>query len=422
MLASKTARKGFPSDVQLIREIFQDKAEKVQQHPEQLLKIIELTWSRIRAHAGTRAIHEAAPPPVSQLAVERGAEPWLDTTEAPGRPPPPPDSRLARGISAWDVDRLGALPPHSVVVFERAQGRVRHAGTKASPEGVPSDDLLRALVHAEGVPTAVASAGDHYWLPALGRWASPTELMRLFGVPEGCELWDSVATESALSARRLVECFGNAVHTESAARAVRRAAELTDFGPPPLVYASACSGIDLIAQGVQEVFGSGFSHAFASERDRKVADLCARAWAHRGLSRDRVFEDACSEAACELAPGPRPDIWSVTPPCVAYSRRNMRKSEEEARNEMRSFDRMLDYARFHAPRAIIVENVDEPFASSCIDSALAALTGYEGESFVTEARDSGQMARRRRFWVFVCSAFSSDRPCVGTLWPVVKRA
>ena len=402
-LSSPIARHALPSDVVLIRTILDDKADKLALLPEaDKAPMVKLTWARIRHHAGPpAALPGAEAPPVDPAAVARGGEAWLDTAPTAGRPAPKPGSRLAKGMVSWEVDRLGDIPDDSVVVFERAQGRVRYAGDDA-----PSGKLLGALVHTDKIPTAVASAGDHFWLPALGRWASPSEVMRLFAVPTDSNLWLAVlrqAPPKGLTPRQVVQGFGKAVHVESAARAVRRAKEMADLGGPGfLTYGSACTGYDLIAQGALSVFPTTFRHRFASElqvtaEQQKTAALLAEAWGPHGLTAENIFADACSPEACVRAPWVH--IWVCTPPCEAYSRRNHCPSEERARAEMALFDKMLNYVRAKQPRAIIIENVDEPSSRACIESALASLDGYVGESFVTKASDAGRMERVRRFWV-----------------------
>ena len=67
-------------------------------------------------------------------------------------------------------------------------------------------------------------------------------------------------------------------------------------------------------------------------------------------------------------------------------------------------DAMLAYARAHAPRAIVVENVDEPDARSMISARLLSLRGYTWERVRLDARDHGLMARARCFWIWRLSA------------------
>ena len=62
-------------------------------------------------------------------------------------------------------------------------------------------------------------------------------------------------------------------------------------------------------------------------------------------------------------------------------------------------DAMLSYPRYHRPRGVIFENVDEVDACAVISAAVRSLHGYRWVSVSLDARDHGPMARRRRFWV-----------------------
>ena len=81
-------------------------------------------------------------------------------------------------LQTWALHRLSALPAHAIIVFERAEGRVRIWREKNAEPPI----VLRIIVHVDAVPTAISSGSDAYWLPALQRWASPSEVARLFGL------------------------------------------------------------------------------------------------------------------------------------------------------------------------------------------------------------------------------------------------
>jgi site-specific DNA-cytosine methylase len=164
-----------------------------------------------------------------------------------------------------------------------------------------------------------------------------------------------------------------------------------------LFYASACSGIDTVAAGMHALSPHGWRYAFASERDTDSAKVLADAWASHGLTPDTVFKDAMSLAATLHAP--RVDIWVITPPCRAYSRRNHSRNAGSQLDAESELDAMLAYARVHSPGAIIVENVDEPEARSGINAALLSVPGYKWVTFRSRASEYGPMARDRRLWV-----------------------
>ena len=114
-----------------------------------------------------------------------------------------------------------------------------------------------------------------------------------------------------------------------------------------------------------------------------------------------VFPDATQPAATSLAP--RVDVWFVTPPCQAYSRRNHARTDESAVEAVTDFDRMLEYARMRRPWSVVVENVDEPSAVTAITAAVLSVQGYAWVVIESEAGAYGSMARARRFWVGSCA-------------------
>ena len=59
----------------------------------------------------------------------------------------------------------------------------------------------------------------------------------------------------------------------------------------------------------------------------------------------------------------------------------------------------LEYVREHSPAIAIVENVDVPVAHLVITAALLSLPGYTLVTCGSEALDSGDMSRRRRWWL-----------------------
>ena len=64
---------------------------------------------------------------------------------------------------------------------------------------------------------------------------------------------------------------------------------------------------------------------------------------------------------------------------------------------------MLDYVRIHGPDIVILENVDTPEVTSAYTALLRGIReySYDVDSYVSDASESGDMDRRRRFWVAV---------------------
>ena len=387
---------------QLIRCVLMDHSAKVAAAPAKLQYQATQITERLRAHAGAPGrVRDVAPPAVQRAPREPGW--WLDR---PGdqvvkqpRPPPPPHGRMLTGLANWDVGRLGRLPDHAVVCFERAEGRVAkwRADNDQEADAPPPERLLTALIFIHSYPTLIASEADHFWLIALGRWATATETMRLFQVPEGSGAWNALLG-SAFTSRQLVATLGRAVHVGAAKQAFEMTASAPRADPSqPPRYASACSGIDLMAVAFGEALGAPFVHTGASELDADVRRALIDIHAPSGLTENSVLSDATDRTAVESA-APA-DVWSVTPPCESLSRRNHSRSEEDMVDAARDLDKMLHFPRTHRPGAIVVENVNEPEARSVIDAALLSLPGYEWVTFESDAQALGEMARERRFWV-----------------------
>ena len=199
-------------------------------------------------------MQEEVEAPVQEAPEERQESGWwldCDSDQPRGvqREQPPAEGRQQTGLKHWGMERLGVLPEHAVVCFERAEGRAKNERKKhrASKVTAPSMQLLRALVHVDSIPTAVGSASDHYWLPALGRWMSITEMMRLFGVPETSILWYTLTKQvDGLTAVQIGSVLGRAVHVDYVEQAL---CIIDEWGGLPewLRYASSCSGLDLFA-------------------------------------------------------------------------------------------------------------------------------------------------------------------------------
>ena len=311
--------------------------------------------------------------------------------------------RLQRAMQSWQLERLGPLPPHAVVCPERAIARVatwRRAQKR--PGAPPPLRLLRSVIYTACLPTCVSSSGDHFWMIALGRWATPLELLALFAIPTTSPLWRAVAALPDSAARRVNMAIGGAVHALDARRVLRQLLAHTQL-PSPCRYASACSGIDTFAAALDSELGAdGWRYVAASESDARTAALLVSAYGPRGLTTASVARDAADAAAALAAPPA--DLWVLTPPCQPFSRRNHSRSEAQLVAAAAELDAMLAYARAHAPRAIVVENVDEPDARSMISARLLSLRGYTWERVRLDARDHGLMARARCFWIGRLSA------------------
>ena len=385
----------------LIKAILLDNHARVTQTPMRLVQLATQLRERIRSHAGPPGSMRLATAE-SQATAPMAPGAWLDT-EPPDvtRPAPGPGSRIISGISTWNIERLGPLPPHAVICYERAHARIQEWRRKEgkSATAPPSTDLLRAVVHTDKVPTALANSGDHYWLPSLTRWASVDEVQRLFGLQTDSPIAHAMRDTDNMSPQQAIDALGRAVHVKSASRALRIAlGNLAAKGTLlPLRLGTACTGLDMFAAALHDLFDGPWTYILASERIGHVTRALTAAYNGRGLTPGAIHPEACSLAATLYAPPV--DLWVITPPCEPFSRRNHSRSDAEVRAALEDLDRMLDYARIHEPPAIIVENVDEPESKAAITGALLSLPGYKWVHFASDAKEYGPMARARHFWV-----------------------
>ena len=300
----------------LIDSYLQSKQAKAHAEPARAHAIAIEVRERVRFHAGpprhvTREPAGASDP----SAMAPGA--WIELGDAPHqRNRPPPDGRILSGRRTWGIERLGELPEHTVICYERAASRVQDWRTDngMSQSAQPPLTLLNAIVHCTMVPTALASPADHFYLPVLHRWATPSEVLNMFGVASDHPM-RAVLCCPPVSPLSAVSMLGRSVHAGAAARAIQAALTTLPFTPSPdhpIRYASACSGIDVPGTVMDSLAPGAWTYAFASECDPAVADALTRSHAHRGLLRGNVFPDATAPAATRDAPPC--DVWVVTPP------------------------------------------------------------------------------------------------------------
>ena len=197
-----------------------------------------------------------------------------------------------------------------------------------------------------------------------------------------------------LATASIINCAGRGLHSGVALRALKIGLEMVDVGPSPR-YASSCSGVDFFAVAIEQLFDQGWTYTQAAEWRPSVASALTQVYGHRGLKRKMVFKDA---RVSEITAGPS-EIWSFSPPCEPFSKRNHNRSEDELVLAGQQVAEMLWYPRLWRPKLIFVENVDEVEAVAIITAALKSLKGYIWKMIVTEARDYTGMCRARRLWI-----------------------
>ena len=373
-------------------------AKLVSDHPSQLHAKAKLFTDKVRHHAGPKSrvtkVSHLPPAPEPEHAAHAGA--WCQQNAEAARPVA---ARPQATIEALGLDRL-QLPLHAVIAPERARAKLAKywAKLKAGESRTPPVDLVRKLIHTERLPTAVASPGDHYLLPNLGRWVTPTELLTLYRVPHDAALTrvlTATQPRGGISERGIIEALGRAAYPPSVAAVLRHGVGLAGLDTGSKVtFATACSGLSLDAIAMDTIF-KDWHYAFASEDCDRLRPILAAAHAGRGLTADHIYKDACSPAACaHAAPS---DIWSVGPPCGALSQRNHSPSQESVQTNIDAFMAMLEYPRAHQPALVVIENVPTKAAYYMIVPALLTLEGYSVHVCIVQAGPGDDMERKRMY-------------------------
>lgn len=313
--------------------------------------------------------------------------------------------RTWTGLKAWP---RAWQEGWGVVCYERAAGRLL-------AEGGPSEGTVRALIRFDVLPTAVASAGDHYVLvgPAgAARYMSVDEVARAFGIASTSPLMTTLREPSVMTDAQAVSCLGRSVHVGVARLLV---GDLLRRGAihRGLTYGSAYSGVDGFAAALEGELGEDWHYRFASDVLPHVRGALVHAWSGHGLRAGRCHVDAAGSAAIGEE---RVDLWALTPSCEPFSRRNRARSRDAQNACLREVWASLGYARAAAPDVILVENVDEPAVTAPMTGLLQRLAGYTVKTGTLDPRTAlGEpMARERRFWVLERSPGAQAHAAIGS--------
>lgn len=311
--------------------------------------------------------------------------------------------RMLTGLSQWPIDWLTR---EGVVCYERALGRVQKE--RPGADGVPDEDFVQGLVKIWDLPTAVASAADHYVVLFPGqepRHMRTSELARCFMIPAGSAMMPVLLGQRRiwadkwkhLSAVQAAECLGRCIHTGVARQIVRELIRRGLIGPGAS-YGSAFSGIDTFAAAVEAELEGNFNYVFASEKDKTVRAALLGGWERYGLEEAYCYKDACGDDAMRA---PEVDIWVCSPTCESYSRKNHNKSTKAQNMALDRVQRCLRYVTLRRPKVVVMENVAEPDATGPITGLVSRLEGYAVEGGKLDPRTTAHapMARERYFWI-----------------------
>jgi len=277
------------------------------------------------------------------------------------------DGRIIKGVAGW---RLQGNDKGTVICYERATGRLNDEGRANG--GRPTRRDVQRLLHRDIWPTAVANPGDHYLIVmARGRvrFASIEEVGRSMGVAADRPIMRNLVRKRIVTPCQAVTMLGRGVNVP-VARALIAQLMSEGYIGRGVRYGSAYSGIDLIAEALDQETGGDFNYCFASEGDSKVRPVLLATWAARGLREERCYEDALGEGARGEE---EVELFSLTASCEQFSRRNHHGSCEARSLAISDISQCMEYVRRKMPRVVLTENVAEPSVMHAITSMLTRL-------------------------------------------------
>ena len=314
----------------------------------------------------------AAPEVITAPSAGIATGEWAAARVPHPRPRPALSERPRKLISALALERF-PIPRHAVVAPERAARRVKTYIAKGGSMP-PSAAFVKSLLHAEKLPTAVSSAGDHFVMAASGEWASLAQLLASFAIPTDEPPGSLILRSEEFTERQWSEKVGAAVFPPQMTAALRRATSMIGARVPEAPrYACACAGFDAAFPAFRAMF-PGARYVAAWERDKKLRAFLARAYGPDGLEPSRVFAEATDPVSHAAADGA--DFFLITPPCEVWSKLNPSRTLRARTRAAAELGEMLGYAHAHRPIAVIVENVDVPEFVLAVEGALRSLVGY----------------------------------------------
>jgi len=379
--------------------------------PELLLatKGILRTWNRqVRPVRAVTLLVSPGRRSSSVRSDDDGAETVADFFKGPGCPAPARATEtIRRRLAAWGLDGASG-----VIVPERAAARVRH---EREARGLAIDaTFARGLLHDESLPTLTGNPADGYFDVRSCRWWTTYEIALSCGVPPQSGLWRALMPASALTPQQQIAALGRSVHVIAAAAALGPLlTHVAGAGVRAMRYGSAFSGVDTVAAAIEclpgirvgddaaqsAMAGMSWEYVFAAESgaaQSALREALVEAWGCNGLVSERVYHDARRLVEDGAPPV---DLLSVTPECVAFSRRNHSKSVEAQAAALVAVHDTFQYVRRHRPLAVLVENVDEREAVDAISAVVGAVEGYRWERIVICPTMLGwPVHRRRSFW------------------------
>ena len=315
---------------------------------------------------------------------------------------PRADGRVMTALAKWDWSRFEGI---AFLVFERAESRLRHEFEHT--HGCPDPDTVERLLHREDLPTALQHPSDHYLVVREAPGAAMPDVAYMAiddaatagGIPSDSPLRKTLCDVDTITAVQAVAALGEATHGQVVDAVIGVLQSEGSLPTLDIEYATAFSGADVTASIIHHRTGGRWSYRFASEPKPCRRRVLLQTWAHKGLSTERLHEDACGTAARRES---TVDLFVITPACQAFSRRNHSRTPHDQARSLANTHAALDYVRLARPRTVMAENVDVPELRGHMDMLLLGIPGYWWRRAIIDPREVGGFAARQRcYWIGV---------------------
>ena len=330
----------------------------------------------------------------------------------------------AQHAEEWGIRRVMRQGTQPVMCMARAERRVRDwrnegkgNDTRCKETGEykrqPPVRLVEQLVHWTTLPTAVANDADRYYLPMEQRHLTTDEMCDAFGIAEDSTLRRALQTEATPT--QATEILGAAIHVPTMKKVLLaglgKAGVNIGRGAQIKLY-DVCSGVSTVAEAMEQITGGNFEYVGAAEKEKVQRRVLEAAWAHRGLTRGRVYKWAYGEEAEEGPRGPNAaTVYVMTPDCSKWSQNTNGAPTAQAMEETEKVATMMRYAHATRPAVVVLESVSDLLGPErvrgCgrrIEQHLQhALPDYEWYGQAIDAHEHGgaPMRRNRAFWMGV---------------------
>lgn len=251
----------------------------------------------------------------------------------------------------------------AVVCMSRAERKVRpfwnRRPSNRAPGAVPMS-MVSSVVKWDILPTATGSEHDVYWLVGLRRTIESEEMSNAMGLAANSTLRAALAN---VARSKAVAMLGAGIHVPALTKVLTQA--FTDAGMEtgdathPIRMTDVCSGVSTAAETMEQLTSGHWTYAHAYEKGIVQRKVLLAAWAHRGLTEEKIGKDAYDTQRATATP--RTDVLIMTPECGKYSR--MTHDEETTRKEAQRMEKLARHISAAQPRVVVFETVSEMLTS-----------------------------------------------------------